>query len=167
VLTFVKMQFSVSYNKKKVIQGLRYHFITRREIRLVLILVNIFAITSAVLFYTKRIRPEPFLLSSVVWIFFMVSFWFLLPHLIYRRSETFKDKFTIFILDRQVRLQNVRGHVDWNWDRFTHYFESPNFFHLYFSSKSFFLLPKDNMPPEMVNDLRTIFGTHIKRSSVR
>jgi hypothetical protein len=161
------MQFSISYNKKKVIQGLRYHFITRREIRLVLILVNIFAITSAVLFYSKRIRPEPFLLSSIVWIFFMLSFWFVLPSLIYRRSDTFKSNFTIFILDRQVRLQNNRGYVEWNWEKFTHYFESPNFFHLYFSSKSFFLLPKDSIPTDMMNDLRTVFGTHILRRSVK
>jgi len=167
VLTFVRMQFSVTYNKKKVIQGLRYHFITRSEIRILLILVNIFAITSAVLFYTKRIRPEPFLLSSVIWIFLMISFWFLLPHLIYRRAQTFKDNFTIFILDRQVRLQNNRGYVEWNWNKFTHYFESPNFFHLYFSTKSFFLLPKDGMTPETINDLRTIFSTHISRKSIR
>ena len=167
MLTFVRMQFSVTYNKKKVIQGLRYHFITRSEIRILLILVNIFAITSAVLFYTKRIRPEPFLLSSVIWIFLMISFWFLLPHLIYRRAQTFKDNFTIFILDRQVRLQNNRGYVEWNWNKFTHYFESPNFFHLYFSTKSFFLLPKDGMTSETINDLRTIFSTHISRKSIR
>lgn len=160
------MQFSVTYNKKKVIQGLRYHFITRKEIRILLILVNIFAITSAVLFYSKRIRPEPFLLSSVIWIFLMVSLWYLLPNIIYRRSETFKDNFTIFILERQVRLQNSRGYVEWSWNRFTHYFESPNFFHLYFSSKSFFLLPKDCIPPERLSDIRTIFNTHITRKSL-
>lgn len=161
------MQFVVSYNKKKVIQGLRYHFITRREIRILLILVNIFAITSAVLFYIKKIRPEPFLLSSVIWIFFMLSFWFLLPNVIYKRSETFKNSFTIFILKRQVRLQNNQGYVEWSWDRFTHFFESPNFFHLYFSTKSFFLLPKECVPPEKINDLRVIFSTHIIRKSVK
>ena len=161
------MQFSVTYDKKKVIQGLRYHFITRKEIRILLILVNIFAITSAVLFYTKKIRPEPFLLSSFIWIFLMISLWYLLPNIIYKRSQTFKDNFTIFILERQVRLQNSRGYVEWNWNRFTHYFESPNFFHLYFSSKSFFLLPKDCIPPEMMVDIRTIFSTHITRRSVK
>ncbi len=161
------MQFSFSYDKKKVIQGLRYHFITRSEIRVLLILVNIFAITAAVLFYTKKIRPEPFLLSTVLWLFLMISFWYMLPHIIYNRSGTFKDKFTIFILDRQVRLQNSRGYVEWGWNQFTHYFESPYFFHLYFSSKSFFLLPKDEMPPELVKDLRVVFGNHITRKSVK
>ncbi|TKK70248.1 YcxB family protein [Ilyomonas limi] len=161
------MQFSISYNKKKVIQGLRYHFITRKEIRILLILVNIFAITSAVLFYTKRIRPEPFLLSSIIWIFLMISFWYLLPNIIYRRSGTFKDNFTIFILERQVRLQNKRGYVEWSWNKFTHYFESPNFFHLYFSPKSFFLLPKECIPPDRLDDLRTIFRTHITHRSAK
>lgn len=148
-------------------QGLRYHFITRREIRILLILVNVFAITSAVLFYTKKIRPEPFLLSSIIWFFLMISFWFLLPAVIYRRSQTFKDKFTIFILERQVRLQSNRGYVEWNWDKFTHYFESPNFFHLYFSPKSFFLLPKDSVSSEVLNDLRITFSTHINRRSLK
>ena len=60
------MHFKFSYNKKQIIQGLRYHFISRREIKLMMILVNVFAIGSAVLFYTKKIRPEPFLLGSFI-----------------------------------------------------------------------------------------------------
>ena len=35
------------YDKGKVIQALRYHFITRREIKVMMILVNVFAILSA------------------------------------------------------------------------------------------------------------------------
>jgi len=157
------MQFSFSYNKKKVLQGLRYHFITRQEIRVLVILVNIFAILSAVLFYTKKIRPEPFLLSSVLWLFLMVSFWYLLPYTIYRRSSTFKESFTIFFFEKQVRLKSARGFVDWNWNDFSYFFESPQFFHLYFSSRSFFLLPKENSDTITVQDLRTILSNHIKR----
>ena len=56
-----------TYNKNKVIQALRYHFITRREIKIMLILVNVFAIVSAALFYLKLIQPLAFLLSSVLW----------------------------------------------------------------------------------------------------
>ena len=148
------MQFSFSYDKSKVIQGLRYHFITRKEIRILIILVNIFAILSAILFYTKKIRPEPFLLSSVLWLFLMLSFWYFLPFTIYRRSQTFKDNFTIFFFERQVRLKNTRGFVDWNWSDFTNFFESPHFFHLYFSSKSFFLLPKEELDSETIRSLR-------------
>lgn len=157
------MQFSFSYNKNKVIQGLRYHFITKKEIRILIILVNVFAILSAILFYTKKIRPEPFLLSSVLWLFLMISFWYLLPYTIYRRSATFKESFTIFFFERQVRLKNARGFVDWNWSDFSLYFESPNFFHLYFTSRSFFLLPKDDLDEETLHALRILLSHHIKK----
>lgn len=157
------MQFSFSYDKAKVLQGLRYHFITRPEIRVLIILVNIFAILSAVLFYTKKIRPEPFLLSSVLWLFLMVSFWYLLPYTIYRKSATFKDNFTIFFFERQVRLKNSKGFVDWNWVDFSNFFESPNFFHLYFSSRSFFLLPKEGLDSETAHSIRILLSSHIRK----
>ncbi len=157
------MQFSFSYDKAKTIQGLRYHFITRKEIRILVILVNVFTILSAILFYTKKIRPEPFLLSTVLWLFLMVSFWYLLPYTIYRRSTTFKESFTIFFFERQVRLKNARGFVDWNWSDFTHFFESPHFFHLYFSSRAFFLLPKEGLDAETVREIRVLLGHHIRK----
>jgi len=54
------MQFSFSYQKPKVIQALRYHFVQSPEIRVMLILVNVFAILAALLFYTKKSAAEPF-----------------------------------------------------------------------------------------------------------
>ena len=59
-----------------------------------MILVNVFAIGSAVLFYTKKIRPEPFLLGSFIWIFMMLAVWYILPYSIYSKSSTFKETFT-------------------------------------------------------------------------
>lgn len=155
------MHISFSYDKKKVIQGLRYHFITRPEIRILVILVNVFAILAAVLFYFKKIRPEPFLLGSCVWLFMMLAFWYVLPVTIYKKSVTFKDHFTIWFKEDFVRLENERGHVDWAWARFTNYFESPNFFHLYFSAKSFFLVPKENMNSDFAHELRGVLSKKI------
>ncbi len=157
------MQYSFTYNKGKVLQGLRYHFLTRQEIRVLIILVNVFAIVAAVLFYTKKIRPGAFLLSSVLWLFLMISFWYLLPYAIYRRSTTFKESFTIFFFDKQIRLQNERGFVEWSWKEFSHFFESPHYFHLYFTSRSFFLLPKQNLSEEMIISVRTILSKHIPK----
>jgi len=54
------MQLSFSYQKPKVIQALRYHFVQSPEIRAMLILVNVFAIVAAILFYTKN-SPRAFL----------------------------------------------------------------------------------------------------------
>ncbi|MBN9298502.1 MAG: YcxB family protein [Filimonas sp.] len=155
------MQFPIAYDKKKVIQGLRYHFITRPEIKVLIILVNVFAIVAGILFYMKKIRPEPFLLGSVLWLIIMIAFWYLLPWLIYRRSETFRDKFIISFQDKYVGLENERGAMSWKWETFSSFFESPNFFHLYFNTRSFFIVPKENMTEDMRHELRGILNQKI------
>ncbi len=156
------MQFSFFYVKKKVIQALRYHFISRPEIRILIIVVNVFALVAAALFYFKKIGPQPFLLSSFLWIMLMITFWFVLPNTIYRRSQTFRENFIIYFFDQYVRLENERGYVDWEWSGFSTYFESPNFFHLYFTPKSFFLLPKENMDAAFADRIREILKAKIR-----
>lgn len=148
------MQHSFSYEKKKVIQALRYHFVQRTEIRMLIILVNVFAIISAVLFYTQKIRPEPFLLGSFIWLMLVATFWYFLPQSIYKRSATFRDSFIIDFNEEGIRLENERGYTNWPWQTFTRFFESPHFFHLYFDARSFFLIPKDNMSEEFRHELR-------------
>lgn len=155
------MQFSFTYDKKKTIQALRFHFISRNEIRIMMILVNVFAIASAILFYSKKIRPEPFLLGSVIWIAMMVSIWYVLPYSIYKKSPTFKDRFSITITEQLIQLQNDKGQITWQWQQFMRFFESPHFFHLYFSPKSFFIIPKDNMTDEMRHDMRGMLNRNI------
>jgi hypothetical protein len=152
------MNFEFTYNKNKTIQGLRYHFFSRKEIKVLLILVNVFAIIAAILFYSKRIRPEPFLVGSCTWILLMISVWYVLPFTIYSKSTTFKEgQFAIYISEAGIKLDNGRGYVDWNWNMFTKdYFESPNFFHLYFDERSFFLIPKEAMTEEMKHEFRGI-----------
>ena len=65
------MQTHFSYDKKKVLQALRYHFILQAEIRILLIMVIIFDIISAVLYMIGKVRAEPFLLGSFIWLIFM------------------------------------------------------------------------------------------------
>src|SRR5437870_2055069 len=98
-----------TYDKRKVIQALRYHFITRKEIKVMLILVNIFAIVSAALFFMRKISPLAFLVSSVLWFILMIVFWFSLPSMIYRRSATFKDRLRAILADDVFRIENERG----------------------------------------------------------
>ena len=155
------MQFSFAYEKKKVIQALRYHFISRREIKVMMILVNVFAITAAILFYTQKIRPEPFLLGSLIWIAMMSGVWYILPYSIYKRASTFKEKFIIQFNDENIQLDNERGYVIWEWDQFNRYFESPYFFHLYFNAKTFFLIPKENMGEAFLHELRALLQKKI------
>ena len=155
------MQHSFSYEKKKVIQALRYHFVQKQEIKVMIILVNVFAIISAILFYTKKIHPEPFLLGSFIWLMLMATFWYFLPTSIYKRAATFKDSFIIYFREDEVRLENERGYVEWPWKKFTKFFESPHFFHLYFDAKSFFIVPKDNMSEEFLHELRGVLNSKI------
>lgn len=158
------MQLAFSYDKKKVIQALRYHFVQRPELKVLIVLVNVFAIVSAILFYTKKIRPEPFLLGSFIWILLMATFWYFLPNSIYNRSATFKDQFTIFFREDGVLLETERGQTHWEWKKFSHFFESPHFIHLYFDSKSFFIVPKEGMGEEFKHDLRGLLKLRIKNS---
>jgi hypothetical protein len=155
------MLHSFSYEKNKVIQGVRYHFVQDRAIKLLVILINVFAIVSAALFYSKKIRPEPFLLGSLLWLVMMVTFWYIMPHSIYKKAATFKDTFTIDFADLQVTLSNDRGSVHWDWQKFSKFFESPHFFHLYFDAKSFFIVPKEGMTEDMRHELRGLLNKKI------
>jgi hypothetical protein len=130
------------YDKKQVLSALRYHFISRPEIKALLIIVNLFTILSAVLFYMHKIRPLSFLLFSCMWFILLITFWTWLPLSVYKRSETFRDRFSMDFNENEVVLRTQRGSHAWDWKDFSSFLETPYFFHLYFNSRSFFLVPK-------------------------
>ena len=152
-----------TYNKGKVIQALRYHFISRREIKLMMVVVNVFAIVSAALFFLKKISPLAFLLSSVLWFTLMIAFWYLLPMVIYKKSGTFKDRFKATLGKENFIIENDRGSRQWLWKEFSSTMESPHFFHLYFDSRSFFIVPKEAFPGDDVHAARKILAAKIPR----
>ncbi|MFT3681800.1 MAG: YcxB family protein [Ferruginibacter sp.] len=152
-----------TYSKPKVIQALRYHFITRKEIKIMLILVNVFSIASAALFFYEKISPLAFLISALLWFGMMIAFWFLLPYLIYKRSATFKDKFRATFADGGFAIENERGGRDWPWSSFSTFMESPHFFHLYFDPRSFFIVPKEAFTGDDVHAARKILQENIKK----
>lgn len=152
-----------TYNKGKVIQALRYHFISRPEIKTMMILVNVFAIVSAALFFIKKISPMAFLVSSVLWFALMISFWYLLPITIYRKSNTFKDKFKATFGKESFTIENERGSRSWPWNSISTQVESPHFFHLYFNSRSFFIVPKEAFPEDDLHAARKILAAKIQK----
>ncbi len=157
------MEIKFIYEKNQVIQALRLHFIGRNEVRILIILVNVFAVLAAILFYFQKVSPLAFLLSSLLWIFLMVSFWFILPNSVYKKTNTFKDAFTIKLNSSGIVLENPRGYVEWSWSKFSRMVETPHFFHLYFDNKSFFLLPKNTDESSIsVSDVRSILRSKIK-----
>jgi hypothetical protein len=74
-----------TYDKGKTLQALRFHFITRKEIKIMLILVNVFSLLSAGLFFFKKVTPQAFLISTVLWLSLMLLFWFIMPRTVYKK----------------------------------------------------------------------------------
>ena len=158
------MTIQFNYEKNQVLQALRYHFLSKREIRIMIILVNVFAFASAALFYFKEITPLAFLTGSFLWFTLMITFWFILPGAVYRRAATFKDHFTMTFEDDEFSVGNERGSRHWHWNALSKFIESPKFFHLYFDKRSFFLVPKDGFEStDDVHALRRLLNQKVAR----
>ena len=158
------MTVSFSYDKNQVLQALRYHFLARPEIRIMIIVVNVFALLTAVLFYFKRILPFAFLTSSALWFFLMISFWYVLPASVYRRAATFRDHFTMHFEEDHFSVGNERGSRSWAWGKLSKFIETPKFFHLYFDARSFFLVPKDGFTTmDEVYQLRQLLKRNVRK----
>ena len=151
-----------SYSKPKVLQALRYHFISRKEIKMMIIIVNVFAILSGGLYFLKKISPLAFLISSMLWFVLMITLWYILPYIIYRKSATFKDRFIVSFEGKHMFIENERGSKSWPWTAFSSMLESPHFFHLYFDSRSFFIIPKDAFEKENLPGVRKFLKEKIK-----
>ncbi len=158
------MTLYFGYDKQQVIQALRYHFISRREIRLMLILVNVFALASITLYALKKITPMAFFVGSFLWIVLMISFWFILPYMVYRKAITFRHEFSMDFRDDGFTLSHERGSRSWPWTALKNYLESPHFFHLYFDSRSFLLVPKNGCKDsDEVFELRKLIREKVRK----
>lgn len=157
------MQYDFQYDKAKVLQALRMHFVSRPEVKILAYAVNIFAIVAAVMYGLHKIRPQAFLLCSALWIVLVVIFWFIMPNIIYRKAKTtFTDRFTGTFNGLGITLENRQGYVHWDWERFSNYFESSHFFHVYFNARSFFLFPKEQMNNELIGEVRVLLKDHVR-----
>ena len=154
------------YSKPKVLQALRYHFITRKEIKIMMILVNVFAIVAAGFYILRKVSAYAFIGSSFLWFSLMISFWYVLPVIIYRKSATFKDRFRVIFEDQHMFIENERGSRSWPWKAFSGMIESPHFFHLYFDSRSFFIIPKEAFEPSQISEARKILREKINAKNV-
>ncbi len=158
------MMIYFGYRKAQVMQALRYHFISRREILVMLILVNVFAMTSVVLYLFKKITPMACLTGSLLWIILMVSFWFILPGMVYRKAITFKHEFSMDFKEDEFTLGHEKGSKTWPWSALKNFIESPHFFHLYFDSRSFLLVPKEGCRnADEVYELRQLLKAKVKK----
>lgn len=159
------MQYDFQYSKPKVLQALRLHFVSRPEVKILAYAINIFAIVAAVMYGLHKIRPQAFLLCSALWIILVLLFWFFMPTIIYRKAQrTFSDRFTATFNLQGITLENQQGYVHWDWERFSNYFESSHFFHVYFNPRSFFLFPKEQMNSELIGEIRVLLKDNVRNA---
>ena len=105
-----------------------------------------------------------FFMGSALWIVLMISFWFILPFMVYRRAITFKHEFSMDFRDDGFTLAHERGSKSWAWTALKSYLESPHFFHLYFDSRSFLLVPKSGCKDsDEVFELRGMIKSKVKK----
>jgi hypothetical protein len=158
------MTIQFGYVKAKVIQALRYHFISRREILIMIILVNVFALASVVLYFLHKATPVAFLMGTFLWLALMASFWFILPLIVYRKAVTFRHEFEMDFDEEGFTLRHERGSKRWAWKALDHYKESPHFFHFYFDNRSFILVPKEGCKnTDEVFELRKLIKDHVRK----
>ena len=112
----------------------------------------------------KKILPFAFLVGSFLWFVLMIAFWFILPGMVYRRASTFRDHFTMQFEQDSFSVGNERGSRSWQWNELSNFVETPHFFHLYFDSRSFFLVPKSAFADsDEVYTLRHIMMDNVKK----
>ncbi len=139
----IGMTIQFGYDKKQVLDGLRSHFFGMMEIRVLLIVINVFAILSAILFYFHKIQSLSFLIFSLLWLVLWITLRRILPMSIYKKSATFLDHFELNLEPGGIILHTNRGEQGWDWQDFSQFKETLHFFLLYFDKRSFFMIPKD------------------------
>lgn len=156
------MTIQFKYDKKQVLRALRYHFFSKKDIRILIIIVNCFALLSAFLYYMDVVRPLAFLIGSFLWLSLMFSFWWLLPLKIYRGAQTFRETLEIEFGKEEMIITHSEGRKHWPYSSFQSMKETPEFLYFYVNPRSFFLIPMDAFEDaEEVKSLKTILNQKI------
>lgn len=159
------MTIHFEYNKKQVLRALRYHFFSKKDIRILILIVNAFALISAFLYYMDVVRPLAFLIGSFLWLSLMFSFWWLLPLKIYRGAQTFRETLEIVFGKDEMIITHSEGRKHWAYASFESMKETPEFFYLYVNPRSFFLIPQDAFEDaEAIKSFKSILNQRIKNS---
>lgn len=158
------MTIQFGYEKSKVIKALRLYFISRREIRFMIILVNVLAILLLIAFLLGYLGAANYLTFTFLWVVLMIFFWFVFPYSTFRRTVMFQHEYSMTFTEQDFSLEHKGRGKSWPWTALNGHMESPDFFHLYFDSKTFLLVPKSGCrDTDEVHELRTLIKTKVKK----
>jgi hypothetical protein len=66
--------------------------------------------------------------------------------------------------DEGFTLVHEKGSKSWPWKALKNYLETPHFFHLYFDSRSFFLVPKSGFrDKDEIHEMRVLLKEKVKK----
>ena len=85
-----------------------------------------------------------------------------MPRLIYSKTRAFQDNFITEISEDKIILQQEQGSRTWYYNQFQSWYESPYFFHLYTGPNAFFIIPKDVMSLEQMQEVRGYLKNGVK-----
>ncbi len=141
------MELQFQYDKQEVIDALRLHFMNRPEMKLfkgafVLMIVLAF-IGYGMGLVTLKMVIWIFLLSIVL----ILLFWYILPYTVYRNAKTFREPTISLRWTKDgITIGTKGGESSLPWTRFNQILETKQFFYLYRTNKSFFLIPANAFP---------------------
>lgn len=152
------MPLRFHYDKTEVINALRFHFMSRGEIKVFQVALMILIVSAFIGYWMDLIN-----LQVVVWLFLLfivliLIFWFILPHSVYKKARTFREPEIHLDCDEQsLSIGTQSGNHSIPWNRFERIVETKDFFYLYQNNKTFFLVPakvfKDESERKEFSDL--------------
>lgn len=136
------MQLKFQYDKTAVINALRTHFLSRRETKMLRIVLIVFFLVAVVAFFKGVIPYALVVVLFLIIILLTVVFWFILPKSIYTKTRTFSEPSITLEWDEEtISIGTHAGARRLPWESFSRVLETPDYFYLYRNNTSFFLIP--------------------------
>ncbi len=136
------MTLHFKYRRREVIEALRFHFMNKPEIKLFRTFLILLVIAAFIGYFTDYISLNALTWIFIIFIALVFLLWFILPFSVYRRAHTFREpELTLSVSEETLTIGTNKGKSRIAWQRFSNVMETKDFFYLYRSNKSFFLIP--------------------------
>ena len=133
------LQFT--YKKEEVINALRFHFMSRGEIRVFRNTLIILLLATVIGYVFRVVNFNAMLGIVVMMVILGWAFWYLLPVSTYNKAATFRDSIRLRYNDEGMAIYTGQGERSMSWRNFSQIVETQSFFFLYRDKRTFFLIP--------------------------
>ncbi len=141
------MELQFQYDKQEVIDALRFHFMNRPEMKLFKVVLALMVVLAFIGYGMNVVSLKMLIWIFLLFIVLVLIFWYILPYTVYRNAKTFQEPtISLHWTEEGISIGTERGESMLPWNRFHQILETKDFFYLYSSNKSFFLIPVDAFP---------------------